>query len=388
MEIASGMMEKIQAVSDLLLGSSEPAEQFIEDLEVAMRAVMGDSTYNEKEYHWNCDSELLQSDLCAAKMNAWMRIVLTTNYSDEVHFQVIRLVRWWTSYNTWDGISTISSVTAGLLAECGLFRRLLGSVLKLSNLTVAAQAAAFRAWRRVDSDGYTDLMVGKYFFRDFFTDALSAAECFDLLDAIGPEMMKHSFLYGSVCAILDKFETPIPCFSSEFFAEVVKRCGYDTATREGYQRLGRYATEWSPATCLTLAAPHHLFDVSCLSGREWHDEDMIADRPLFTLKGEDCVVWWRVRCQRIYALIVLASDDPLLKVCDDVTLLVSRGRVLRVEKIAALKRAARFFRIATRLPLELQAVLAYRTLGQLETIMPEPEKHVWRWALNLWCRPS
>lgn len=157
------------------------------------------------------------------------------------------------------------------------------------------------------------------------------------------------------------------------------RC-YDSkiSERDVYIFIGR-ELHYRDTSGYDMAALRHFADTSRMRGAT-RDLVMIADWE--EVGREDWSCWRRQRACRILAMVVMLSDGLLQ--WREITLIDTVGRITEARRVAQI---ARYFRIALRLPLELQTVLALRTMRHGGMVIEHLPDYACHWVLGIWKRP-
>lgn len=347
-----------------------PSPTILEDLEAEILRQFPGLEYHEM--HWNIG--------LTTAWGTWIRFALAKPASlewmdDATHANVIRLLTVGPYHgNPWGSRPPlmVSTETAVSLTRTGHLRYL--SIYNWFNEKVLPMST-YLAILRVDGDflwSETSRRIGDTRYPE--------AERRELLPYVSCDTLNRN-LYDIVAwTIAGKI-------SVEFCRELLKKWGTGRghySPREVYNAaklVGAYTMSCITHYSTLQQVINPLSNWTAGPRPTWFSLDLLADlNPRHSMNKDrkiDSAEWNLARAQRVFALIVgMGGGELRIGAPDPDDPFVARRRQI-----------VRFLQLAAHMPLELQAILAARSMGSGRTTLTLPDYAV-RWALGIWAWPG
>lgn len=377
-------------------GAQNAGPEIIEELEDALVTIYGTLRWDSKFNHWDGDYEKTNPN--------WFHRAAAIAFPDEIHFDILRLFVLLSPKHPDEVCYKVSTVTMQRMAQAGLLHSFIWQYLPIPKMLIQFELDRNDTrWMPTEDEGHEE------FIDLCFNSSRPENERIALVRYFGqriwrsgrfadfiPAFVEHAFL---ACAFRS-ISKPMMQAVIDVWARYQRLTDADMIYRE----LGHYFSK-------TLFDMVH-YDIDCIAPLvRWmdtsplimcahgkkipHRPEMIAEWPIFRGRNvnlanniETEVKWirkWQTeRAYRVLAMMILLGGQDAngeLRVSDAP---VGAGSYTRRRQEMA-NSAKRFFRVAAKLPMELQEILASVVVvldGVIVTRLRKVPKYTWRWALK------
>lgn len=343
-------------------------DDLVDKLEDVIHGLFPKAKYSLYEWTLGITDSEDYSHAPRATRESWIRYALMHELPD--HANVIRVLMFGGNHNTITDDIVLSPETAASLARTGHLQHLIRQKwFSTSAMSIAALTAAVREWKL--ADGSLDAMIDNFLDHRFYERLVEDYEIHEsILMTRWPESERLELAHeladlmtaGAFSDMIHSMARQYTGLGVEFCRELVRLWGVKhkiTNPRDVYYRAG-----------LSIKARNSY------RGRCKFSPNLIA---IVDVSGHTPWKFGPMRAHHIVALVVSVADgylSPHVERSGDEPFFRTKAR------------AARFFKLAAVLPLELQWVIVWRVLGVAKTSMPTVPIEAARWALGLWTWPA